>query len=445
MLRQLQNWLDEPVDAIPLAVFRIGFGLLMCYSTLRFISNGWIQEFYVEPIFHFTYLGFDWIAPLPETGMVIVFSLLAGLSLLIATGLFYRVSMISFFLLFTYVELIDKTYYLNHYYFISVMSLLMITLPLNSKWSLDAHLFPSARRDVVSRWTLVAPRLMLGLVYFYAGLAKLNADWLFQALPLRIWLPARADVPLIGWLFDYLPVAYLMSWTGAFYDLTIPFWLSWRKTRFFAYLAVIGFHLMTGILFNIGVFPWVMIACTLVFFDGRDWRWLADRLNQPFEPIPSPPLKRSSTSSLLLLTVSLFFVWQMLMPLRYHLYPGNHLWTNEGYRFAWHVMLVEKSGSITYRIEDPTSERFWIVYPQEYLTRQQEQQMSFQPDMMLQFAHFLAAIYAPRCNCQPDVYADTYVSLNQRPGQPLIDSTVNLASQPVTLWHDEWIIFLSNS
>jgi len=185
---------------------------------------------------------------------------------------------------------------------------------------------------------------------------------------------------------------------------------------------------MTALLFNIGVFPWVMIACTLVFFDGRDWRRLAARLRVH---LPQPALTPSHpTAPMLLFVVAVFCVWQLLMPLRHWLYPGNHLWTNEGYRFAWHVMLVEKTGTVSYRVEDPNSNRFWIVYPDEYLTPQQEQQMSFQPDMIMQFAQFVGDQYSKRCDCVPAVYADTYVSLNLRQGQPIISDKVDLYLLP---------------
>jgi len=441
-IRRALSALNQPVDALPLAIFRIAFGLLMLYSTVRFMLRGWVREFYIDPVYHFTYLGFGWVRPLPPVGMWTVFALLTILALMIALGLFTRGSVAAFFLLFTYVELIDKTYYLNHYYFVSVMSLLMIVLPLGCKWSLDARLFPSRRADMVPAWTVYAPRLMLGLVYFYAGLAKLTPDWLFGALPLRIWLPANAGMPVVGGFFDYLWVAYAMSWAGAAYDLTIAFLLAWRRTRPVAYLAVIGFHVMTALLFNIGVFPWVMIACTLIFFDGQDWRWLASRLNIPLSP-PKPSHVRR-TSPVLWGLVAVFFAWQLLMPLRHWVYPGNHLWTNEGYRFAWHVMLVEKNGSVTFRIEDPASDRFWIVYPSEHLSPQQEQQMSFQPDMIAQFAEYLAEVYTPRCDCSPSVYADTYVSLNLRPGQPIIDAAVDLAGESPSLRLSRWIVPLQS-
>ena len=227
----------------------------MVVSVSRFMLRGWVHDFYVLPTFHFTYLGFGWVRPLPEAGMVAVFALMLLVSLCVTLGLFYRASMLGFFVLFTYVELLDKTFYLNHYYFVSLLSFLLVFLPLNARLALDVRLGVRPRQARVPAWTLYAVRLQLALVYVFAGVAKLNPDWLFAAQPLRIWLRANTELPLIGPLFDYVWVAFAMSWAGMLYDLTIPFFLLWRKTRPFAYLAVIAFHVLTALLFPIGMFP----------------------------------------------------------------------------------------------------------------------------------------------------------------------------------------------
>ena len=262
-------WLSRPVDIGPLIVLRVVFGLLMLAGAVRFMARGWIGELYVLPQFHFTYAGFDWLRPLPEWGLWLVFVALAALALAVALGLAYRLSLGAFWLLFTYVELLDKTTYLNHYYFISVLSLLLLFLPLNGRASLDTRLGWATPRATVPAWMVWIVRLQLGIVYFYAGLAKLNRDWLLEAQPLRIWLHARTATPLIGPLFDQAWVGYAMSWAGMLFDLTIFIWLSLPRTRPFAYVAVVIFHSLTALLFNIGLFPWIMIGCTLVFFDWR--------------------------------------------------------------------------------------------------------------------------------------------------------------------------------
>lgn len=408
MGRGFMRALLRPVTIGPLIALRVGFGLLMAVSMVRFMAQGWIRELYVLPQFHFTYAGFGWVRPLPEWGLWLIFIALTLLSLAIAAGLFYRVSLLAFFLLFTYIELLDKTTYLNHYYFISLFSFLLIFLPLNGAWAMDNWLGVAARRGHVPAGFLWAVRGQLGLVYFFAGLAKINPDWLLAGQPLRIWLHARTGTPLLGPFFDQSWFPLAMSWAGMLFDLTIPFWLSWPKTRPGAYLAVIFFHGLTGLLFHIGMFPWIMIASTLVFFD-----WPIKTAAKPIPAVWSRPKWA---------LLGLFFLLQILLPLRHWLIPGDVNWTEEGGRFAWRVMLVEKTGHATFYVQDEVTGRSWLVLPADYLTDLQEKQMAFQPDMLLQFAHFIATQY----QFPVSVRAKVYVSWNGRPSCLLLDPAIDL-------------------
>lgn len=434
--------LQAPTSILPLIVLRIAFGLLMFVGTIRFMANGWIAEFYLQPAFHFTYYGFGWIKPLPGIWLYGVYGVLALAALGIALGAFYRVSTVLFWLLFTYTELLDKTYYLNHYYFISLLGLLLILLPLQQWAAVDSWRRPAIAAATVPHWCLWVVRLQLGLVYCFAGVAKLKADWLLDAMPLRIWLAANSDFPLIGSLFATVWLPYLMSWSGALYDLSIPFFLLQRRTRPWAYLAVIGFHVMTGLLFPIGLFPAIMIGCTLVFFTAEDWARLGWRLPPPPAPlnVGAPLTAQPWWGKVRTGGLCLFFLLQLLVPLRHWLYPGNVLWTEEGYRFAWNVMLAEKTGHVTFTVVEPASGREMTVFPSDYLTYQQEKQMSFQPDMILEFAHYLAQ----QCQAQGlhdvAVYAEAYVSLNGRPSRLLIDPTVDLVKETNSLLPKPWIL-----
>ena len=196
---------------------------MMFASTLRFILKGWVKEFYIDPNYYFTYYGFDWVTPFKENGMYILFGLLLCCTLFITFGLFYRISISIYFLLFTYVELIDKTYYLNHYYFISLLSFILIFLPLHRNFSLDAFIGICKKTSHVKSWTINVIKLQIGIVYFFAGIAKLNYEWLFEAQPLINWLKHLSDFPLIGQLFMEDYTAYLFSWAGALFDLSIFF------------------------------------------------------------------------------------------------------------------------------------------------------------------------------------------------------------------------------
>ena len=427
-LSRLRAALSAPVDAASLVAFRVAFGLLMCASVIRFAARGWIHELYVAPEFHFHYWGFAWVEPLPAAGMYMVFAALGVLALLVAAGVAYRPAIALFFVLFTYVELLDKATYLNHYYFISVVSLLMIALPIGRGATGTPKRAPA--------WALGALRLQIGLVYVFAGVAKLRPDWLLHAQPLRLWLPPHADFPVLGPLFRLPWTPYAMSWAGALFDLTIPFLLLYRRTRPLAYLAVLGFHGLTGALFPIGMFPWIMTCAALIFFPP-DWpRRLWRRLSPgtcPERPVLSTTF--SPPPRLLLAALALHFALQLALPLRRLAYPGDTAWTEEAFRFAWQVMLVEKIGAVTYRVRDPATGRERRIDPEPRLTLQQAKQMAFQPDMILEYAHHLAAEHPGA-----EVRADAFVTYNGRPNARLIDPTVDLARERDTLAPKPWIL-----
>ena len=229
----------HPVSAGSAAAFRIGFGLLGLAAVCRFAAKGWISELYLEPVNHFTYSGFWWVRPWPEWGMYAHFALLALASLGVALGYKYRLSIVAFFLLFTYVELIDKTTYLNHYYWVSLVAFLMIFLPLHRTASLDPRRNPSPH--TVPMHVIWILRAQVGVVYVFGGIAKLNPDWLLHAQPLRIWLYNNGDLPLLGRFLHEVWAAYAVSWAGAFFDLTIVCWLLWRRSRPIAYVLLVVF------------------------------------------------------------------------------------------------------------------------------------------------------------------------------------------------------------
>ncbi len=451
-LRLIQQHLTRPVSILPLVLLRVVLGVLLCISMLRFVLNGWVHALYGVPSVHFTYLGFDWVQPLPTPLLTAVYLLLAGLGLAIAAGWHYRLSIGAFCLLFTYTELLDSTYYLNHYYFISLFTFLLLWLPLHRAAALDVRRHPTRACTTVPVWMLWAVQGQLALVYVFAGIAKLNADWLLHALPLRIWLQEQLGVPVLGFWLGQVWVAYAMSWGGMLFDLTVPVWLWWRRTRPYAYLAVLGFHAITGWLFPIGMFPLLMIGCTLVFFDARDVAAARQGLHR-FTALRLPPLLLPPTMATTAtppprslatlgrgLVVLLFLMVQLVLPLRHWAYAGDVLWNEAGFRFSWRVMLVEKTGSAMFVVSDPRSGQTWQVYPEDLLTPQQAKQMAFQPDLIHGFAQHLARQWRAQGYAAVQVYAEVWVSLNGRPAHRLVDPTVDLAQEPRRMGAPPWVL-----
>ena len=446
MIFNLKTYLSKNYSASPLIIFRIGFGFMMVYSIIRFWSKDWINTLYLQPKFHFTYYGFEWVKPLGNLTYLLFF--ICGLSaLFVALGFKYRVAIITFFLSFTYIELMDKTTYLNHYYFISILSFLLIFLPANSSFSIDSYLKKKSYR-LVPKWSIDAIKLLVSIVYVYAGLTKINSDWLFKAMPLKIWLPSKYDLPFIGeTLMQQNWFHYAMSWSGMIYDLTIPFLLFYKKTRWFAFGLVVFFHVFTGILFPIGMFPYVMIVSSLIFFEAgfhhKIILFLKRILNYFFklkQKIVVKEIYNFKHQKITIIVLSLFFIVQLFLPFRYALYPNELFWTEEGYRFSWRVMLMEKMGYANFKITNSKTGNFFYVDNQDFLTPLQEKQMSFQPDFILEYAHFLGDHFKSKGHKNIQVFVESYVALNGRLSQPFINKNIDLYQQKETFNPKEWIL-----
>lgn len=440
----MDNWREKitrPISISPLITFRIIFGALMLFSTVRFWANGWIDSLYVKPQFYFTYMGFEWVKPLGDTGMHLLF-LIMGLSAIgIMLGLLYRFSAILFFLSFTYVELIDVTNYLNHYYFVSIVAFLLILLPAGRCKSVDIWFSPQRKITHVPLWIVGVIRLQMAIVYFYAGLAKLTPEWMLEAIPMKIWLPAKSHLPLVGPLMYKAWVAYLFSWFGAAYDLLIPFFLISRKTRNYGFLAVLAFHICTAIFFPaIGMFPYVMMLSSLIFFSSSFHDKLLGIQRRANFPINPSKLLPAIQVKFLSVVLTVYFFIQIVVPLRFLLYPGHLFWYEEGYRFSWRVMLMEKSGNTFFYVKESKTGKTFEVENSKYLTPQQEKMMSTQPDMIIRYAHFLKAEYQKKGIKDPKIYAEGFVALNGLRSQPFIDPNIDLASQQLSFGHVQWIL-----
>ncbi|NRB84716.1 MAG: HTTM domain-containing protein [Winogradskyella sp.] len=445
MTSQIRSYLKSTVNPAPLAVFRIGFGLMMCFSIIRFWSYGWIEKLYIDPKFHFSYFGFEWIKPL-ETYTYFIFAICGLSALLVALGLKYRLSIILFFLSFTYIELMDKTTYLNHYYFISLMSFLLCFLPANAYYSVD-NLIRRKSYQSIPKWSIDSIKLMLSIVYIYAGLAKINSDWLFKAMPLKLWLPSKYDLPIIGESLmqeHWFHVA--MSWSGMLYDLSIPFLLFYRRTRIFAFVLVVFFHVFTRVLFPIGMFPYIMIVSTLIFFDAYAHERIIKVIKYVVQRLGFKSLKLEAISWVnkkpnfvpVLLTV--FFTIQLFLPFRYLTYPDELFWTEEGYRYSWRVMLIEKTGYAEFKVVDAKKNTSFLVKNSDFLTPFQEKEMTTQPDFILEYAHFLGQHFKSQGHDNLEIYVDSYVALNGRRSQRFVNPKIDLLKINDSFEHKEWIL-----
>lgn len=429
--------LRAPTDTAALVVFRVVLGTLVTVSAVRFLAYGWVDELFVKPTFLFKYWGLSWVGVLPAPWMSGVFAALAVLGIAFASGLFYRAVAPLLFVMFTYVQIVDVTNWLNHYYLVSLLLLLASCMPLGRAASLDVVRSPAQRLHAFPAWCTYLLRFQVAVVYVNAGLAKLSSDWLLHAQPLNIWLSARTGMPVLGAIFDERWAAYAFSWGGFLFDTTIAFFLMWRRTRAPAYVVVIAFHTVVGLLFPIGMFPFIMVAAALVFF-APDWPRKLLRLRRPAAHAGEP--SRARPRRLWTVLALAYCTLQIVLPLRAHLYGGNVLWHEQGMRMSWRVMVREKNGAVTYLVTSTKAGRTWYVEPRAYLTDRQARELQGQPDLVLQLAHHVARDFRARGYDDVEVRAEAIVSLNGRLSAPMIDPSVDLARIDDGLGKAKWIL-----
>lgn len=428
----------RPVDSASLAVFRFLFGAIMVWETYRYFQFDRITRYYVEPNFFFTYELFPMVSPWPEPWIYLHFVAMGLFALGVMLGVFYRLSAYFFFLTYTYVFLLDKAQHNNHYYLIILLALLLTFVDGHRSFSLDRWR-KGFTNDFIPFWQVFILQAQIFIVYLYAGIAKMNRDW-FAGEPIRTWLHNRANDPILGSFFETEIATYFFGYGGLFFDLSIGFLLIWRRTRFVALLGLLFFHLLNKWLFSIGVFPYIMIASTILFIDP-DWprRILgqaAPRLPENWS-LPNISYRRWITAF-----VTIYLILQVLLPLRHWLYPGEVSWTEEGHRFSWHMKLRSKQAMITFYVTDPATNRIWQIDPTGTITLRQLGKMSTRPDMILQFAHHIRDQFRASGQIkEPIIRADAWASLNGRPLQQFIDPTVDLAKEPATIFgHYSWVL-----
>ncbi len=452
-MSKLHRYLFREVDASSLAVFRMGFGLIMVFEVLRYLFKFCISCFWNEPDFLFKYWGFGWVHPLPAPGMHLLWVFLGLAAVGITLGWRYRLCMVTFTVAFIYSFLQDQALYLNHFYLVILFAVLMCFVPAHHYLSLDARRRPNRASRTVPFWPIFLLGAQLELVLIWAGVVKINPDWL-NLEPLRTWLSWRDDLAIVGPLFtrDWA-VAVAAYGVIALHLVGAPLLLL-RRTRLVVLCIYAAFHVLNHFVFNIGIFPWFTLFASLLLFDPdwpkqvfkrlrRAWPIFRDDVFLPvterFDParIPARPWP--------VVMVTAIAVWlslQVLVPLRHWVIPGDVAWNEAGHRFSWRMKLRDKEGEARFVVRDPDGDELRVSLPR-YLSRNQAEKMVCTPDMLLQFAHHIGDDFRARGFPVAGVYADVFCSLNGRPMQRFVEPAFNLYAAPRRFTGYDWVLPLT--
>ena len=438
LMGRINRCFEGAVDGCGLYLFRILYGFILAFWAWDYLTSGRVTSIYIEPNYHFSYRGLEWIKPLPGFWMYGVFSLLLLASLGIALGFFYRTSALTFAIGFTYLFFCERTNYQNHYYLLIWFSWWLPWMPLDRGWSLGAVLSGSTQWRVPA-WCLTMLRFHIAIPYFMGGVAKLEPDWLTGA-PVRQMLQSLQHWPVVGGTLNQESTVFLIAWGGLVFDLAIVPMLLVRKTRMLAYGAACLFHLTNAVLFQIHIFPWLMIAATTLFFPTSWPRHFFGLPTEGEEPERSRGIGISSVAKWI---IGLYVAFHLVFPLRSVFYSEETSWTERGHYFAWRMMLRGKITGVRYYLTDEKIGATWIASLQRWITLEQASRFARDPDMILQLGQFLGDHYYASTGRIAKVQVLALSSLNGRKAQLLIDPKCDLMSIDPWELGRQWVVPLS--
>lgn len=430
----------QPVDNAPLILFRIIFGFLIFAESFGAILTGWVRRVLIEPDFNFTIIGFEWLQAPDGSVMYIHFALMAVCGLMVMLGFYYRLGMAGFTILWTMVYWMQKSAYNNHYYFLILLCIFMLILPAHAYASLDAKRNSSIVSTTCPRWCTSIFLIQMWIVYTFAATHKLYPGWL-EGEFISMNFFSKSNYWLIGDLLQKSWLQEAVVYGGIIFDGLIVYFLLYKKTRVPAFLVSIIFHLFNSIVFQIGIFPYLMIGLTVFFFEPELIRKVFFKkkpiVNYDTLIIPQISIKRVSIAFIFFC----YFILQLYLPLRHYLYKGDVFYTEEGHRLAWRMMLRYKTGHLTYNITSTETDSTWTVKPREFLTQKQSGAIVGKPDMIWQFAQYLEEHYQEMGLVDIEVRAEAYTGLNKQPMVKLIDSQIDLTKVKwQSLKHSDWIL-----
>ncbi len=366
----LNHTLQEPIPSISISLFRVIYASILLIQTYYFLNSGFIQNNIISPI-----VSFPFISGLEPTNTMILMVL--GYLMLIANlGMLYnkisRISTFIFFLCFTYFWLLDKGYFNNHYYFISLMCLLLSIVEKQPSFFQNIH---------IPRISLFSLQAMVFIVYFIAGINKLNTYWLIDFQPMKHILELKAEITNNP-VFKKETIIMLACYFGLLFDLFIGFLLFWKKSRAFAFILALTFHLSNHYLFSdvgeIGVFPFIMIASLILFINPQSLNQILKLDKKQKRIFNTYPLIRNFIFS--------FLIIQLLLPFRHLLFQGYVDYNGIGQRFAWRMKIMYKESDINYFIINKITQEKYSVNIKPMLTHRQYNNLKYFPDLIVPLA-----------------------------------------------------------
>lgn len=465
-------FMTSPTDPSNLAVLRILFGFLMILDIPQERSMLFIAHQFGSDSCHFPLFSF--IQPLSVDWMHVVYLVMFLGACGICLGFMFRLSCLSFMVTYWYIFLLEKCRWNNHSYLYGLMSVMLILSDANHYWSLDGYLNPELRNSHVPKWNYVLLRFQVFLVYFYAGLKKLDLDWMrgYSMTGLsRQWV----FDPFRIFLDDQIIDLFLVHIGGLLFDLSEGFLLVFEKTRPIGIFLGAMFHGMNSQMFHIGMFPYTMLA-TLPLFCAYNWpkklfSYLPNTLAKilPSQDVPqtsphciypssnkaddrlqdkkgaSLTIQMPSTKHKALVCIVLVYMGvQIFLPYSHFVTKGYNAWTQGLYGYSWDMMVHSWSTQhVRIKVVDQISGEVTYLRPTAWMKEKRQSRWNSHPDMIKQYVACIAEklkTFDELNITEPAIYLDVWRSMNRRFQQRMVDPNVDIIKAPWSPWEQTvWI------
>ena len=328
----------------------------------------------------------------------------------------------------------QKTSYNNHYYLLLIISFYMIFLPANQYASLDVKQQRTLEQKAMPYWVSLLFIIQVAIVYFYAAIAKFYPDWLNGTFT-RILLTGTTSNEFFLALFSNKYFYLFIAYAGILFDLLIVPLLLFKKTRTIALVASLSFHLFNAIFLQIGIFPFFALTFSLFFYPPEKIRKLFLRN----KPVFNESVAENHFGKQIFLFFLLPFLFiQLLLPLRHHLIEGDVLWTEEGHRLSWRMMLRKRDGFINFKIKNNNTGEMTSYDYHKNLSPKQARTLATKPDFIWQYCQKIKQEYHGK---NISIFIDCKNNINNGEFKTLIDPKQDFAKAEWNyFWHNEWIL-----
>ena len=420
-----QQYFFKPIDNSQIVLFRMLFGFLMVLESFGAIATGWVKKTLIEPQFTFSFFGFEWLQPLPGNGMYFYFGLMGIVSLMVMLGYRYKINILALAILWSGAYFMQKTSYNNHYYLVMLLTWGMVFMNPHRYASLDAKRTKTVTH-FCPNWNRLFFVILLLLVFTYGAVAKFYPGW-WSGDFIKNSFSHKTNYWLIGPLLGKEWFQQFITFSGVIFDAMIIPLLIWKRTRILAFIGLVIFNLFNAAVFQIGIFPFTVIALTVFFFETETIRKLFFPKKQ-YIHVAALGFQKKPNNTFTFYILMFFFAIQFALPLRHHFIPGDVNWREEGHRMSWRMMLRTKRGAINLEAVNPKTQERVLIKKEDYLTKDQRKEVATKPDFLYQFVQRLKKEYAEKGMDDIEIYCKmSRVKLNGNKAKPLFKFDVDLA------------------